>query len=139
MAFKLVFHPSLISYDTKKVFTRSKYKKRRDHNKMVKRFRDIVGCKEEYIKESRKKRDFIMKQRNMRTNMNPLWKSISDIVVEKLRPNMSKWLLTYRLKSTDEIYSDVMQTADSPAHFLKYVAEQWFDDDDAELISITRL
>ena len=114
MDFKLVFHPSLITYDTKKVFTRSKYKKRRDHNKMVKRFRDIVGCKEEYIKES-------------------------DIVVEKLRPNMSKWLLTYRLKSTDEIYSDEIQFADSPAHFLKYVAEQWFDDDDAELISITRL
>jgi len=52
---------------------------------------------------------------------------------------MSKWLLTYRLKSTDEIYSDEIQTADSPAHFLKYIAEQWFDDQEAELISITRL
>lgn len=62
MTLKVIFHPSLITYDTKKVFTWSKYKKRRDHNKMVKRFRDIIGCKEkreEWIEEARKKRDFI--------------------------------------------------------------------------------
>ena len=70
MAFKLVFHPSLITYDNKKVFTWSKYKKRRDHNKMVKRFRNIVWYKdkrEEWIEEARKKRDFIF-------NLRP-WKS----------------------------------------------------------------
>lgn len=63
MTFKIVFHPSLITYDTKKVLTWSKYKKRRDHNKMVKRFRDIVGYEEnrkEWIEEAKKKRDFII-------------------------------------------------------------------------------
>lgn len=62
MTLKIIFHPSLITYDNKKVFTWSKYKKRKDHNKMVKRFRDLVGNKEwrkMCIEEAKKKRDFI--------------------------------------------------------------------------------
>ena len=52
----------------------------------------------------------------------------------------TKWLVTYQLKNTHEIFTDiVVNFTDDPRDVLEYIARNFFDDDDAELISITRL
>lgn len=50
------------------------------------------------------------------------------------------WLVTYQLKSTHEIYTDkVVNFTDDMKEFLVYLAQSYFDDGDANLISITRI
>lgn len=52
----------------------------------------------------------------------------------------TKWLVTYQLKATYEICSDiVINFTDDPRDVLEYIAENFFDDKESELISITRL
>lgn len=70
-----------------------------------------------------------------------LWeKGISDIFSEVIHDKLpTKRLITYKLYTTWEIYSDTVITTDPPRKFLEFVWKSWFDDDDAELISITRL
>lgn len=52
----------------------------------------------------------------------------------------TKWLVIYQLKNTHEIFTDiVVNLTDDPRDVLKYIARIFFDDQEAELISITRL
>lgn len=55
-----------------------------------------------------------------------------------INPNASKYLVTYRLTITGEIYSDEIYTKDPPDKLLKFIWDQWFNDGEAELISITK-
>ena len=52
----------------------------------------------------------------------------------------TRWLVTYQLKLTHEICSDtVINFTDDPRDVLEYIARNFFDDQEADLISITRL
>lgn len=52
----------------------------------------------------------------------------------------TKWLVTYQLKNTYDIFTDtVINFTDDPRDVLEYIARNFFDDKEAELISITRL
>ena len=52
----------------------------------------------------------------------------------------TKWLVTYQLKNTYDIFTDiVVNFTDDPRDVLEYIARNFFDDQEAELISITRL
>lgn len=70
-------------------------------------------------------------------------KKISAPKTEKVREFFwfpTKWLVTYQLKNTYDIFSDiVVNFTDDPRDVLEYIARNFFDDQEAELISITRL
>ena len=52
----------------------------------------------------------------------------------------TRWLVTYQLKLTHDILTDtVINFTDDPRDVLEYIARNFFDDKESELISITRL